>query len=168
MGDENGEILHHFGVSLPPEGRHRRHRELSQFKGEVDTTLRGNKYTTLGEERLLHRHWPLRNITHQLSKQHLHGLTRSLNETLAWTLAREGSDILKDRLAPAQHFALNSKTVLCRFPTDHMPVVRGPDITNEGEVYWVSFENEDLWVTEDMTSEVLELLGPNEHYMPSL
>ena len=43
-------------------------------------------------------------------------------------------------------------------------VARGPDITDEGQVYWVSFEGEDLRVTKDMASEIIELLSPNEHY----
>ena len=47
---------------------------------------------------------------------------------------------------------------------DFQPVMRGPDITKEGTVYWVSFENEDLWMTKDMATEVLEFLDPTKHY----
>ena len=48
---------------------------------------------------------------------------------------------------------------------DLQPVARVHDITDEGEVYCFSSENENLRVTEDMASEVIELLGPDEHYM---
>ena len=44
------------------------------------------------------------------------------------------------------------------------PVARGPNIPDEGHVYWVSFENEDLRVTEDMASEVLDSWALDEHY----
>ena len=44
------------------------------------------------------------------------------------------------------------------------PVARGPDITDDGEVYWVSFENEDLRVTKAIGELVLELLDPDEQY----
>ena len=47
---------------------------------------------------------------------------------------------------------------------DLRPVARGPGITEEGTVYWVSFENEDLWVTKDMATEVLKLLYATKHY----
>ena len=47
---------------------------------------------------------------------------------------------------------------------DLQPVATGPDITDAGEVYWVSFENENLRVTKDTAYEVLELLNPDEHY----
>ena len=43
-------------------------------------------------------------------------------------------------------------------------MAKGPDITDEGEVYWVSFENEDLRVTKAMGEVVLELLDPDQRY----
>ena len=43
-------------------------------------------------------------------------------------------------------------------------MARGPDITGDGEVYWVSFENEDLRVTKAMGELALELLDPDEQY----
>ena len=49
-------------------------------------------------------------------------------------------------------------------PFDLRLVTRGPDITDDGEVYWVSFENEDLRVTKAMGELVLELLDPDEQY----
>ena len=49
-------------------------------------------------------------------------------------------------------------------PFDLRLVARGPDITDDGEVYWVSFENEDLRVTKAMGELVLELLDPDEQY----
>ena len=42
-------------------------------------------------------------------------------------------------------------------------VARVPDITDEGNVYWVSFENKNLRVTKDMVSEVLEYLNPDKN-----
>ena len=51
---------------------------------------------------------------------------------------------------------------------DLQPVATDHDITDEGKVYWVSSGNENLRVTEDLASEVLELLGPDEHYSSSL
>ena len=35
---------------------------------------------------------------------------------------------------------------------DLRPVQRGPDITDEGGVYWLSFENEDIRITKDLAS----------------
>ena len=35
---------------------------------------------------------------------------------------------------------------------DLRPVARGPDIADEGEVYWISFENEDIRITKDLAS----------------
>ena len=49
-------------------------------------------------------------------------------------------------------------------PFELRPVARGPDITDEGAVYWVSFENEDLWVTKVMGELVLEFLYPDQRY----
>ena len=49
-------------------------------------------------------------------------------------------------------------------PFELRPVARGPDITDDGAVYWVSFENDDLRVTKAMGEVVLELLDPDEQY----
>ena len=48
---------------------------------------------------------------------------------------------------------------------DLRPTTSGPDITDEGKVYWVSYEDEERRVTKDMASVVLELLDPDTRYM---
>ena len=45
-----------------------------------------------------------------------------------------------------------------------LPVARGPDITDDGKVYWVSFEPEKLRVTKALAEEVLELVDPDQRY----
>ena len=45
-------------------------------------------------------------------------------------------------------------------PFEFQPVARGPDITDDGAVYWVSFENENLRVTTAMGELVLGFLDP--------
>ena len=48
---------------------------------------------------------------------------------------------------------------------DLRPTTSGPDITDEGKVYWVSYEDEERRVTKDLASVVLELLDPDTRYM---
>ena len=48
---------------------------------------------------------------------------------------------------------------------DLRPTMSGPDITDEGKVYWFSYEDEGRRVTKDLASVVLELLDPDTRYM---
>ena len=43
-------------------------------------------------------------------------------------------------------------------------MARGPDITNDSAVSWVSFEQDDLQVTKVMEERVLEFLDPDQRY----
>ena len=49
-------------------------------------------------------------------------------------------------------------------PFELRPVARGPDITDDGAVYWVSFENEHLRVTKATGEVVVKLLAPDKCY----
>ena len=171
-----------------PHKRGRRGRELVQIKDEVDAALQANKYITGVEQKPLLRQKPLKQITGRLNKPHLHGLTRARKETLAQAIKREGADILKDFLDPGTYYGLVVDNAPVLFPDGsyvkkgdtivrkeieddvdgHLfelrPVARGPDITDDGAVYWVSFENDDLRVTKAMGEVVLELLDPDEQY----
>ncbi len=110
------------------------------------------------------------------------------DEILDLAIKREGADILKDFLDPDEYYGLfvddtpvlypngsyvkKGDTIVRKEideavdgrPFDLRLVARGPDITDDGEVYWVSFENEDLRVTKAMGELVLELLDPDEQY----
>ena len=171
-----------------PHKKGRRGRDLVQIKDEVDAALRANKYITGIEQKPLLRQKPLKQITGRLNKPHLHGLTRSRKETLAQAIKREGADILKDFLDPDAYYGLfvddapvlstdgsyvkKGGTIVRKeieddvdgHPFELRPVARGPDITDDGAVYWVSFENDDLRVTKAMGELVLELLDPDEQY----
>jgi hypothetical protein len=168
-----------------PHKRGRRARELAQLDTQVDAALRANKYMVEAYNKPQVRQKPLRNISHRQVKPHLHGLTRSKKETLARVIAREGPDIL--RLDPVEDYVLYIDDGPVRFPDGgyakkgvdinrkeiveavggHRPDLRvtksGPDITDEGEVYWVSYEGRRM--TMDLASEVLELVDPETRYL---
>lgn len=175
-----------------PHKKGRRGRDLVQIKAEVDAALQAKKYISAVEKKRLLRQKPLKKIMGRLNKPHLHGLTRSKMETLARAIKREGPRILENFLDPGVYYGLVVDDAPVLFPDGSYvkkgdsivrkdiredvdgrphklrPVARGPDITGDGEVYWVSFENEDLRVTEAMCELVLELLNPPTTFLTSL
>ena len=167
-----------------PHKKGRRGRELVQVKDEVDVALRAKRYSSaVGKKPLLRQQ-----ITDCLQKPYLHGLTRSKMETLARAIKREAPKILENFLDPGTYYGLVVDNAPVLFPDGSYvkkgdtivrkeiredvdsrsyklrPVARGPDITGDGEVYWVSFENEELRVTKAMGELALELLDPDEQY----
>ena len=171
-----------------PHKKGRRGRDLVQIKDEVDAALRAEKYISAVKKEPLLRQQPLKQITDRLQKPHLHGLTRSKMETLARAIKREAPKILENFLDPGTYYGLVVDNAPVLFPDgsyvkkgdtivrkeieddvdgrpfELRPVARGPDITDDGAVYWVSFENDDLRVTKAMGEVVLELLDPDEQY----
>ena len=169
-----------------PHKKDRRGRELGQVMDEVDAALRAKRYISAVEKKPLLRQQPLKRITDRLQKAR--GLTRSKVETLARAIKREAPKILENFLDPGAYYDLVVDNVPVLFPDGSYakkgdtivreeiredvggrsyklrPVARGPDITGDGEVYWASFENEDLRVTKAMGELVLELLNPDEQY----
>ena len=116
------------------------------------------------------------------------------DEILDLALKREGPDLLLDQdiyllLDPDEDYVLHVDDTPVRFPDvryvkkgrdidregiveavrgriyDLRPTTSGPDITDEGKVYWVSYEDEERRVTKDLASVVLELLDPDTRYM---
>ena len=108
------------------------------------------------------------------------------DEILDLALKREDPDLLLD---PDEDYVLHVDDTPVRFPDvryfkkgrdidregivevvegriyDLRPTTSGPDITDEGKVYWVSYEDEERRVTKDLASVVLELLDPDTRYM---
>ena len=142
---------------------------MVQIKDEVYAALREKKYIT-GVEK---KPWLRQRLQNQIKdcdkyredKPHLHGLTRSLKETLARAIIREGPEILEIFLDPKAYYGLVVDNAPVLYPdssyvkkgdtivhkeikddVDGHPfklqlVARGPDITDDGVVYWVLFEN---------------------------
>ena len=108
------------------------------------------------------------------------------DEILDLALKREDPDLLLD---PDEDYVLHVDDTPVRFPDvryfkkgrdidregiveavegriyDLRPTTSGPDITDEGKVYWVSYEDEERRVSKDLASVVLELLDPDTRYM---
>ena len=169
-----------------PHKKGRRGRELAQVDDEVDAALRANKYITAVKKKPLLRQKPLRQFADRQLKPHLYGLTRSRKETLARAIKREGPDILKNFLDPDTYYGLvvdnapvlypdgsyvkKGDTIVRKEiredvdgrPFELRPEAKGPDITDDGKIYWVSFENEDLRVTKATGEVVVELSDPQK------
>ena len=79
---------------------------MLQIKDEVDAGLRAKKYLAAVEQKPLLRQKPLKQMTDRLLKPHHHGLTRSLTETLAQAIKREGPALLQAKLDPDVYYGL--------------------------------------------------------------
>ncbi|KAK3728359.1 hypothetical protein QZH41_011399 [Actinostola sp. cb2023] len=159
-----------------PHRKAQRARKLQQLHEEVTASFRGNKYPAVVERKLWRRQRGLRNIGHRFRKPHSHGLVRSLKETLARAIAREGPDIL-DHLRPHTDYILfmfpdwaytrkgaDIFREVIDGPFSLRPLELGPDVTDEGSIYWVSCENEDLRVSLVSAGAVVSLLAPDNSY----
>ena len=158
-----------------PHKRGRRARELHQLDDEVTASLRAKKYDSDAKRNPLLRRQSLKRITKRAHdnlkykpKKHF---AKTEEEDLTWyklfvpqsngfCLFSDGSFVKRGR-------DIDRKTLeddLLGFPYELQPVVRGPELSDDGAIYWSSFEPESLRVNFDMGEVVVGLLNIDRSY----